>query len=146
MYCIIYSMKNQKFIKLALSLANTSEHYSTRVGAVLVHKNKTIIATGVNSNTKSHPLQKFYNSYRNFEVEINHHIHAEMDCIVKYKNMGIELEDLSLYIVRLNKTGNIVPAYPCVACAKALKEYGINNLIYSIDNDTYRRQYDCMYL
>jgi deoxycytidylate deaminase len=124
------SKYDQKFCNLAINLALTSEHYSTRVGAVLV-SNKTIITTGVNSNTKSHPLQKYYNQNRNFEVEIKHHIHAELDCIIKYKKLYEEIPNVKLYIARLRKDGSIVPAYPCPACLAAIQDHQISEIIYS---------------
>jgi deoxycytidylate deaminase len=128
------SKLDERFTKLAYELALTSEHEITRVGAVLV-ANKTIISVGVNSATKSHPLQKMYNEFRHFQVEIRHLIHAEMECIIKYKKMDEEISDLKMYIARIRKNGTLVPGYPCAACQQALKEYGISSVIYSSFND-----------
>lgn len=127
------SKLDERFSKLALELAFTSEHEITRVGAVLV-ANKTIISVGVNSATKSHPLQKMYNEFRHFQVEIRHLIHAEMECIIKYKKLNEDIPDLKMYIARIRKNGTLVPGHPCPACQQALKEYGVNSIVYSSFN------------
>lgn len=127
------SKLDERFTKLAYELALTSEHEITRVGAVLV-ANKSIISVGVNSATKSHPLQKMYNEFRNFEVEIRHLIHAEMECIIKYKKLSEDISDLKMYIARIRKNGSLVPGYPCAACKQALKEHGIKSIVHSSFN------------
>ena len=124
---------DSKYCDLAVSLAKTSKH-QIRVGAVLV-SGKDIISVGVNSTEKSHPLQKYYNDrYRNFKVDIYNHIHAELDSILKYRRMRIELPKLKIYIARINKNGELVPGYPCSSCFPLITDNGIKSIIYSTRN------------
>jgi deoxycytidylate deaminase len=121
---------DKKFCDLAISLAKTSNH-QFRVGAVLVSK-KDIISVGVNSTDKSHPLQKYYNDRcREFKVEIHNNIHAEMDAILKYRRMRIDIPKLKIFIARINKNGIIVPGYPCPSCSALLNDNSVNTIIYS---------------
>ena len=119
-----------KFCDLAISLAKSSDH-QFRVGAVIV-SGKQIISVGVNSADKSHPMQKYYNDrYRDFTVPIYNHIHAELDAILKYRRMRIDIPKLSIYIARINKKGDLVPAYPCPSCSAAIYDNNIKSIIYS---------------
>lgn len=122
-----------KFSNLAIALAETSEHSQYKVGSVLV-SNKSIISVGVNT-LKSHPYQKIYNKYRNFNVEINHFLHAETDAILKYRRMRIELPKLKIYIARIRKDGTIVPGFPCPACYQLILDNNIREIIFSTHDD-----------
>lgn len=122
-----------KFCDLAISLAQTSQH-QIKVGAVLV-SGKDIISVGVNSTTKSHPLQKYYNDmYRGFTVQIHNYIHAELDAILKYRRMRIEIPKLKIYIARINKSGELLPGKPCPACSAAIIDNNIGTIIFSGNN------------
>lgn len=121
---------DNRMCDLAISLAKSSNH-NIRVGAVLV-SGKEIISVGVNSTTKSHPLQKYYNDmYRGFTVPIHNNIHAELDAILKYRRMRIVLPKLKIYIARINRSDQLLAGKPCPACFAAIKDNLISTIVYS---------------
>lgn len=123
---------DKRFCDLAVSLAKTSKH-QIRVGAVLL-SGREIISVGVNSISKSHPMQKYYNDlYRGFTVPIHNNIHAELDAILKYRRMRIELPKLKIVIARLNKSGELLAGRPCPACYAAIIDNNIDSIIYSTE-------------
>ena len=44
---------------------------------------------------------------------------------------------MSLYVVRLTRTGNRIDSRPCQACYKVLCKYKIRRVIYSLTPTTY---------
>jgi len=44
---------------------------------------------------------------------------------------------MSLYVVRLTRTGNRIDSRPCYSCHKALCKYKIRRVIYSMTPTTY---------
>jgi deoxycytidylate deaminase len=120
-----------RFFNIAHNLAINSDHYKTKVGAVLVDQ-KQIVSADFNSNNKSHPLQKYYNeNYRGFNDDVCRHlIHAELSCIIKCKNIH-EYSDLKIYIVRVININIMVDSRPCKACIQALQDYKIYDIYYS---------------
>jgi len=124
--------KDYKFFEKARYLALASDHYKTRVGAILVKKNK-IISYGINSNIKSHPLQKYYNdNYRGFkEDNCRHLIHAELQCVL---NAGSITGSNSIYIVRIDRKNNYCGGKPCNSCLAMLRDFNILDIYYSTEN------------
>lgn len=126
-------MKNhQKYIDLALKIADANENFRTKHAAIIVIRNR-IISVGVN-NLKSDPLQARYGK--------NHHsiwIHAEISAIknaMKIVHVD-ELKRATLYIVRMRKDGIIGMAKPCDGCQRAIVAFEIRNVVYTNDVSGY---------
>jgi len=120
----------EKFKNIARSVSELSVFRKNKIGAILVVKGK-IIARGYNS-TKSHPMQKIYNTERiDIPDSAPHYLHAEMDVLTKVRGMDIDFKNAELYIYHINNKGEQKMARPCAACMKAIKEHGIPVIHYS---------------
>lgn len=126
------SKLHSKMFKVARAVSELSEFPRIQIGAVVARKH-TILAVGVNQ-TKSHPLQKRYNKER-FEKEqdtCQHHLHAEMDAILKVKNVN-DLSKASIFVFRRNGDGVLAMSRPCPACMAKIVESGIRKIHYTTD-------------
>jgi len=87
---------------------------------------------------KTHPLQRKYNKFRNFDNN-NHNfildkIHAEIACLSQICDLDINWQRVDLHIYRIRKSIPYGNARPCVACMQAIKSCGIKTLYYTTDN------------
>lgn len=126
------SRLNEKMFKVAKAVADLSDFPRIQIGAVVARKH-SILAVGTNQ-VKSHPLQKKYNKER-FEKEqdtCQHHIHAEMDALLKVKNFS-DLSKASIYVFRRNGNGELAMSRPCPACMTKIIEMGIKKVYYTTD-------------
>lgn len=111
-----------KGLNIATSLAWQSVKHP-RVGCVIMRKKK-VLSVGTNIN-KSHPLQKRLNPLRFGEDDIcTHTQHAEFVAINSVKNKT-KLNGCTIYISRLSKKGELLPAQPCNACSYLIKKYNL---------------------
>jgi len=118
-------MISDSFLKLAIETAKSSPS-KKKVGAVLLKKNK-IIATAVNLEEKSHPLQAKLAKRVGLAPKI--YLHSEINALIKAK------EDADTIVVaRVNNQGKLRNACPCPICSLALDEYGVDNIYYSTDD------------
>lgn len=112
-----------------------------KLGCVITYKKK-IISCGHNKD-KTHPAQKKYNKYRNFNNSgnyIKHSIHAEIDAISHIPFLTGKMLDnedgwgkVSIYVYRSSKIKNLACARPCNACMEMIKNLGIKNVYYTED-------------
>lgn len=113
-------------VRVAVKEAKKSK-YEQRVGAVIV-KRKSIVSRGHNyphrSVKKLHPrFQEWPNS-----------VHAEVDCIIKARQ---DLAGTTMYVIRINKRGQLVNSRPCKRCFMYIEHVGIKRVYYSIDKYPY---------
>lgn len=96
---------------------------SSRHASAITYKKK-VLAVGRNSY-KTHPIMLTYG--RNEE---SLYLHAEIDAIVKTINLhGSEiLKECTLWVLRINKKGELASSCPCLGCRKAIDAFGIKNL------------------
>lgn len=127
----MFTDRDLRLFDVARSVAATSTHYLTSVGAVIVD-GKDIVSVGVNGR-KSHPLQAKYNSQRFVDDTADHLLHAELDAIIKAGALRKRLSRPSIYIYRLLRTGATSKARPCKGCMRAVKDSGITELYYTTD-------------
>lgn len=92
--------------------------------AALVDKNK-IISLGLN---KAQSDPGFYKLSQNQKKQF---IHAEWDCL---NNVGTDCSRLSLYVVRVNKNGELAQSKPCLICQKLITKTGIKRVVYTVNN------------
>lgn len=122
------------FIKTR-SVAKMSTFHRYPIGCVAVYKGN-IIATGYNKE-KTHPMQAYYNRYRNFnkpnDGTLLPKVHAEIDCLTELKKMDINFSKVKLFIYRTKISKDYGLARPCPACMEAIKNLGIKDIYYTTE-------------
>lgn len=100
---------------------------SFELTATLYNKRGRVLAVGVNSYTKSHPLQG------KFAVEAGRpdaiFLHAEIDALRKCKDKWKEIQ--KIVITRYDKKGKPALAKPCSVCQHAIDSIGIPEVEYT---------------
>jgi len=100
-----------------------------RLCAMIVYKGMPI-SLGHNK-MKSHPIMLEYG-------RTEHHIflHAEVDALLKASKelTPNQLKKSTLYVCRVLADGNPSEARPCPGCQKAMREYGIENIVWTTYN------------
>ena len=113
-------------IKLAIREA-TKSHYKQRVGAVIIKK-KRILSKGHNYAQRA--ARKLHPKFKQWPNSI----HAEADAILKAKT---DLFGATIYVIRINRAGQLRYALPCSYCMAYLKHVGIRKIFYSINEYPY---------
>jgi len=124
-----------KYLKLAKEATKFSDMHKTHLGSVLVYKNK-VISVGWNVESKTSPIQKEFNKYRNFDPDGSHTInslHAEMLCLHRARFMDIDWGKASLFTYRVKKNGTKGLARSCPACYNYAKTLGLGDMYYTTD-------------
>lgn len=123
----------------AKHVAHASDYPKIHIGCVAVYQG-SIIGIGCNTN-KTHPIQKYYNSYRsdneNFDdtVSLLPKLHAEINCINSIRHMNINFAKVKLYIYRLrNDDMPYGISRPCPSCMAAIKNLGIREIHYTTND------------
>ena len=124
------------FFRMAKNASMNSNFRRQHLGAIAVYKNN-VLAIGFNS-CKTSPIQKKYNKERNYSVDMPHahanSIHAELACLTKIKYLDIDFSKVCLFVYREHKDGQKALAKPCPACTKFIKDMGIKNVYYTIED------------
>ena len=131
-------MNIERGFKLAKNASKFSD-CKIKIGAVLIYKNK-VISVGYNT-TKSNPIQKMYNIYRNtnerkYDVEKrNNGVHAEIMTLQHAtRSFKGDLNKCSIFVYSEKKDGSTRLTRPCMGCSKMLEELGVKNIYYTTDN------------
>lgn len=125
------SKTHRAYFEAAKSVAQLSDFPRINVGAVAVYKHR-IISSGYNSN-KTNPVQKRFNAYR-FSAESPACLHAEIACLLPLLNRkDINFRDVSLYVYREYKSGQLAIAKPCASCNALIRSLGIKHVYYTGD-------------
>ena len=117
------------------SVSFLSDFKQVHIGCVAVYK-KQIIGVGYNTN-KTHPIQMKYNKYRDLEwngIQPKAKLHAELMCLLNIKDLNIDFTKVKIFIYREDKNGHLASSKPCNACMRAIKDYGIKDIYYTINN------------
>lgn len=123
-----------RYFDKARQVAMISDYYKTHVGCVAVYQGQ-IIGIGCNCN-KTHPVQKFYNKYRETSDTMLPKLHAEINCINSIDHLDINFAKVKLYIYRIRNDQPFGMSYPCPSCFAAIKDLGIKDIYYT-SNDGY---------
>ena len=123
-----------KYFLKARQVATISDYYKTHIGCVAVYQGQ-VIGLGCNTN-KTHPVQKFYNRYREPSDTMLPKLHAEISCINQIKHLNINFSKVKLYIYRIRKDQPFGMARPCPSCMAAIRDLGIRDIYYTT-NDGY---------
>lgn len=116
----LISKWDRRFLTMAAGLAGFSKDPSTKVGAVLVHPDNTVISVGYNGFPRG--VDDNPERYENRELKYALIVHAEMNAILKAR--CIIPEGSRLYVT---------PLYPCSQCAAAIVQSGIKEVIAEVD-------------
>lgn len=84
-----------------------------------------VIATGVNSYTKTHPKQAHYAEKCGDPKKV--FLHAEIAALVKCRKQPYKIK-----IERYSKEGSPMNAQPCPICMMAIKEAGVKLIEYTL--------------
>ena len=115
-------MISDNLLQLAIDTARTSPS-RRKIGAVLLKKSK-VVATAVNLEKKSHPLQARFAQRVGLAEKV--FLHAEIHSLIKAR------EDADTIVVaRVNNQDKLRMAKPCACCALALEEAGVTNVYYT---------------
>lgn len=88
--------------------------------AIIYDKKGNILSIGKNSYVKTHPLQLLHAKKTGNPNKI--YLHAEIHAIIKLKELT---KAHRIFVSRWGKNGRPRLAKPCVICASAIKETGI---------------------
>lgn len=99
---------------------------SSRHAAAICYKGM-VLAWGVNSY-KTHPMMLLYG-----KNEESIFLHAEIDALIRaVASYGTDLlKDCSLYVLRLNKKGEVAQSCPCSGCQKAIEAFQIKKVYHT---------------
>lgn len=119
------SSRDKRLIEKAAEFCDEADSTagSHRLAAILTDKKGNIISKGFNS-LKSHPIQAEYAEKVNKSEAI--YLHAEISALVKCRK-----DPHTIYITRLLKNGQKSMAKPCPICQLALKEAGVQRIVYT---------------
>lgn len=120
-----------KYFSKARQIAGISDFRKIHIGCVAVYQGQ-VIGLGCNAN-KTHPMQKFYNRYRQQPDNLLPKLHAEISCLNQIKHLNINFTKVKLYIYRIRKDQPYGMARPCPSCMAAIKDLGIKNVYYTTD-------------
>lgn len=121
-----------KYFLKAKHIAMISDYPKIHVGCVAVYKGQ-IVGLGCNSN-KTHPMQKFYNRYREESDSLLPKLHAEINCINQIKHLNINFSKVKLYIYRIRNDQPYKTTRPCPSCMAAIKDLGIQHIYYTTND------------
>lgn len=133
---------DKRMFAIAKGEALKSDYNQFKLGCVVVYKKK-IISCGHNKD-KTHPNQKKYNKYRDFNnvehIYIKHSVHAEIDAISGIPFLvGKKIDEengwdkVKVYVYRYSKTKTLACARPCEACMEMIKSLGIKHVYFTDD-------------
>lgn len=123
----------KKYFSKAKNASMLSDFNRQHLGCVFIHKNK-VISVGYNTS-KENPMQKHYNWYRGYNPEETlNSLHAEMKCLVETRGLDVDWKNVSVFVYRQKKNGEIALAKPCKACRKAMIDRGIREFYYTTDD------------
>lgn len=134
----------EQWFKQARDEAIKSDFHTAKIGCVVVYKNH-IIGRGHNQN-KTDPLQKEYNqkyqkwaASEEFSQNCGHTLHAEIAALksIPYSvAKQVVWKNVQIYVYRaapgLERYSGL--ALPCIACAHAIQDIGIQGVYYTTGN------------
>lgn len=123
---------DKKYFKRAEYIARCSDYKREHVGCIAVYQNH-IVGIGCNLN-KTHPMQKYYNKYREDNDSLLPKIHAELNCLNSMRNLNVNFSKVKLYIYRIRHDQKFGLSRPCPSCMAAIRDFGIRNIYYTTND------------
>lgn len=103
-------------------MAKRKRRQKQAVTAYVYDKRGRLVSLGVNSYTRTHPLQAAYGRRTGRPNAV--FLHAELDALLKSRGRDAH----RIVVVRINKQGEPCLAAPCPACALAIAEWGVTEI------------------
>lgn len=123
-------MRYKYFMNFADELTNYSNHPHYKTAAIIVYKGK-IIASAVNSFTKTHPIQfKLREKINRGITKPLAFVHAEVSVINKAMKMGYDLSKCGIFISRITKSGIKSISKPCNECEHFIRKNKMKFIVY----------------
>ena len=107
---------------------NMSRRQTQSITAVIYDKKGRVLSVGKNSYVKTHPKQARHAYKVGLPDKI--FLHAEMDAIIRCRDLSVAHKILVTRVTRNGKYGN---AKPCPVCQSAIKEAGIGQVEWTSD-------------
>jgi len=122
--------RKSRLIEIAKSLSYKREGRCLHFSFIL--KNNQLLVTSVNSYTKPH-LENRFGPYHSFKGRNDNYIagqHSETIAIRDYINKfgNNDFTGLTLFNVRLSKTGDAMLAKPCKNCERLLNSFNFKKI------------------
>ena len=105
--------------------------------AFLYDRKGRLISTGENSYIKTHTIQAKYSRDAGSPSKI--FLHAEMDALLKSRHSG--LKPHKVVVARYLQNGEPAMAKPCPACQKALEDFGVEEIEWTISENYNKRKW-----
>jgi dCMP deaminase len=119
---------DKRFIDLALLVASWSKDPSTQVGAVLVGRDKEVLAVGYNGFPRGilDTAERLNDRPTKYKLVV----HAEINCITNAARNGIKTRGATLYVIaRSVSTGKLWGGAPCIRCSVELIQAGVREVV-----------------
>ena len=120
---------------VALALKMPVKASQQRLAAICLDRKGKVLGRGVNSYTRTHPLQKHFAIAVGMSEEKTF-LHAELSAVLRSRDKEIH----TIYVARVLKDDTISLAKPCKACSQMLKSFGIQKVVYTITKECYVEQ------
>ena len=125
--------KDFKYLGLAAEIAENSQMLM-RHGAVITSKNQ-VIGCGYNMNRI-----QFKDNFIGNSCSLHAEMNALRQALIQYPKAVLK-QNLTMYVVRCNKSGKLIDSAPCANCYKKMTESGIRTLVYSLSDGKIIKQY-----
>jgi deoxycytidylate deaminase len=125
--------KDFKYLGLAAEIAETSKMLM-RHGAVVTCKNQ-VIGCGYNENRI-----QFKDNFIGNACSLHAEMNALRQAFMHNPKTALK-QNLTMYVVRCNKSGKLIDSAPCANCHKKMMESGIRTVVYSSPEGKIIKQY-----
>jgi dCMP deaminase len=105
---------DQRFMKMARLVGSWSKDPSTKVGAVVVRPDRTIVALGYNGFPRG--TDDYHQNLADRETKLRRTVHAEVNAILT----GGDVKGCTIYVT---------PLHPCATCAGIIIQSGIKRVV-----------------
>lgn len=113
---------NNRILNKAIELASQLQNKKQRLCAIVTDKKGRILNIGFNSYNKTSTTQAYYAEKVGLSRKI--FLHAEIASLT-----NVQGKPTTIYIARINRKNEPVPASPCPICQMAIADAGIKEII-----------------
>jgi tRNA(Arg) A34 adenosine deaminase TadA len=118
------SKRDISILQKVANYSDNGEDGDFQVAAFITDKRGNIISKGLNSYSKTHPMQAELAEKTGNPDRI--YLHAEIAALVKARK-----QPYAIYIARKYKNEEFALAKPCPICSLALQEAGVKKIVYT---------------
>jgi deoxycytidylate deaminase len=111
-----------RILNKAIELASQLQNKKQRLCAIVTNRRGHILNIGFNSYNKTSTTQAYYAEKVGLSQKV--FIHAEIGSLTNLNGKAH-----TIYIARINRKGEPVPALPCKICRYAIDDCGIKEII-----------------